>query len=128
MPFLGYLFHDTVRICWCGFLQFFTFPDLWVWLLGKIHLLVSFLGISRFMSVIFGKFPEFMVMIFENFSGFMGGTFTIRMAQSRILETQVSSSGLQTEQSGEKGSISEEPYHLSGMTRGRRIDLVSLLL
>ena len=52
------------------FTKFLHFPDLWVRLFCKIHLLVNFFGVSGFMSMIFGKF-----------SGFMGGTFTIRIAQ-----------------------------------------------
>ena len=30
VPFLGYTFHDKVRIYKYGFQQFFNFPDLWV--------------------------------------------------------------------------------------------------
>ena len=39
--------------------------------------------------MIFSKFSRFMGILLGNLSGFMGGTFTISMAQPRILETQV---------------------------------------
>ena len=43
---------------------------------------------NSFIGELFGIF-EFMGMIFRKFSRFMGGTFTIWMAQPRMLETQV---------------------------------------
>ena len=60
---LGCIFYDRVRIYGYRFQQLLHFPDLWVWFFVKIHLLVSYLGISGFMG-----------MTFRIFSGFMGGT------------------------------------------------------
>ena len=59
------------------FNNFIHFPDLWVWFLAKIHLLVNFLGIFGLMSMIFRKISGFKGALFRNFSIFMGGTFTI---------------------------------------------------
>ena len=49
-----------------AFNNFLHLPDLWVQFSVRIHLLVSFFGISGFMGI-----------HLRNFSGFMGGTFTI---------------------------------------------------
>ena len=43
----------------------------------EIHLLVSFLGISVFMGMIFRKFPTSMEILSRNFSTSMGDNFTI---------------------------------------------------
>ena len=53
------------------------FPDLWVWLFVKIHSLVSFLGISGILGMIFRKFCGYMGILFRYFSGLMGNNFTI---------------------------------------------------
>ena len=62
---LGYLFHDKLRIFAHDFQEFLHLPDLWVWFYVKIHLCRAFWH--------FG----FMGILFRNFSGFMGGSFTI---------------------------------------------------
>ena len=51
----------------------------------KNVLLASFSGISGFMGMTFRKISGSMGILSGNFCGFMGGTFTIRMAQPRIL-------------------------------------------
>ena len=77
VPFLGYFFHDRVRIqiYGYGFQQFFTFSV--HFLQVKVHLLVTFFCMSGFMGMISRKFSGFMGILFRNFSGFMGGTFVI---------------------------------------------------
>ena len=77
MQFLGYFFHDRIRIYKYGFQQFFAFSGCIGIIFVKIHLLVSCFGVSGFMGMIFGKFSAFMSILLRNFSGFMGGTFTI---------------------------------------------------
>ena len=59
------------------FNNFLGFPDLWVWFLVKLHLLVNFFGISGFMGMLFRNCSVFIGILFRNSSGFMGGTFTI---------------------------------------------------
>ena len=59
------------------FHNIFHFPYLWVQFLVKIHLLVSCVGISGFLGMIFGKFSGFIGILLRNFSGFIGGTSTI---------------------------------------------------
>ena len=44
---------------------------------------------ARFMGLLLRYFSGFMGILLRNFSEFMGDTFTISMAQPRILETQV---------------------------------------
>ena len=44
---------------------------------------------SRIYRYDFQRFSRLVGILLRNFSGFMGGTFTISMAQPRILETQV---------------------------------------
>ena len=76
--FLGYLFHDRVRIYGYAFQQFFAFSGfMGIVFFVKLHLLASCFGISGFMGMIFRKFSEFMGILLRNFSGFMGGTFMI---------------------------------------------------
>ena len=54
------------------FNNFLHFPDLWVYFSVRIHLLVSFFGISGFMGMIFRNFSGFMGILLRNFSGFIG--------------------------------------------------------
>ena len=51
--------------------------------------IVELLWHSRIYGYDFQKFSRFMGILLRNFSGFIGGTFTIWMAQARILATQV---------------------------------------
>ena len=61
--------------------------------MGIVFCQNSFIGELFWHSRIYGydfqKFSRFMGILLRNFSGSMGGTFTISMAQPRILETQV---------------------------------------
>ena len=66
MPYLGYIFHDRVRIYGYGFQQSFAFSGF----MGIVFCKNSFIG------ELFG-IPELMGMIFRKFSRFMDGTFTI---------------------------------------------------
>ena len=59
------------------FNNFLQLPDSWVQFSVKIHLLVSCFGIPGLMGMIFRKFSRCMGILLRNFSGFMGGTFTI---------------------------------------------------
>ena len=61
--------------------------------MGIVFCQNSFIGelfwLSRIYGYDFQRFSRFMGILLRNFSGFMGGTLTIRMAQPRILENQV---------------------------------------
>ena len=77
VPFLGYLFHDRVRIYGYGFQQFFASSGF----MGIVFYQNSFIGELFWHSRIYGydflKFSRFVGILLRNFSGFMGGTFTI---------------------------------------------------
>ena len=66
--FLGYLLHE-IEARFVGML-FNLFCIFWIYrysVFVKIHLLVSCLGISRFMGMIFRKFSGFMGILVRNF-------------------------------------------------------------
>ena len=88
MPFLGYLFHDRVRIYGYGNQQFFAFSGF----MGIVFCKSSFIGelfwhfriygydaqkILQIYGYIFAKFLQIYGYTLRNFSGFMGGTFMI---------------------------------------------------
>ena len=77
VPFLGYLFRDKFQIYGHGFQQSLELSGFMGMVFCKIHLLVNCFGIFRFMGMIFRKFSRFIGIFSRNFSGFMGGTFTI---------------------------------------------------
>ena len=77
VPFLGYLFHDSFRIYGYGFQQFVASSGF----VGIVFYQNSVIGELFWHSRIYGydfqKFSRFMGILLRNFSGFMGGTFTI---------------------------------------------------
>ena len=74
VPFLGYLFHDRVRIYGYGFQQIFTFSGFMGVVLSKNSFIGELLCNFWIYGYDFQKISGFMGILLRNFSRSMGGT------------------------------------------------------